>query len=1023
MKETNSYRCASHFARQVLEDFRIRAGADYRGWLEHTVWSGFNPQLLRSQADNSLKESAYGLVATLYRDYYDGNLYIEGQDDTVEAKPLNELPDPHVALTSMIACQDQDSDYIQGMRIIVGHDTVTFDLYVFYDSDKCVDEFIDLAVAKVSKYSRVTAETDRDYLLLFDNLLAATSSTEQHTSRAKELLHLTAQNFPQNEFDEYVSNFAQLDTQLWIIDYRKAQDSIRRARKNPRQTQLELCGLINSTYRMFKDSQPYYQTCTKHLAGTNDLAFRLMQAILHQNKVELQYQEFMAPQEDDIRRIHEIEVSINRWKQQLKCLNPTQLTYTEYNEVERDYRYCKDLFNKYQMNKETCRVNYLKTTDVLDGVVANHQLPWIRRTSNNIKRLYRNIESLYIRLSNQYTQAMDGLQHILQVGSRSNKFHLFKELFRNTAGIAEAEKGAGGARTESPASGKVQVADAIRFLPMITNEQVPGQHFIGWQLGSVRPLPGRGDPSPEDGAPPARERLKPGRLNLEIFRPEFLDGSQLDWMMEAYLDGFRQMTEVQFKRLLERLLDESEANHISLPLCIDAACRECAQPGPADSTCRIKISTIAPVPQPAVEGVASTEKELTGSDVLQKIARGELCPACLGKRPDDPGRRAEASTYSCPESPLVAQPMDLDAAREAGHWSAYQALLAFLEAITEYLKEARQETDYRGLMVSARAKLLFLFGLIRGLNPDAVSETALTLQEAVHAALEAKDVKRAIYFAQVHNIYLNALPISKEEELPDIDSWRTNIACEFIDVYEFTTALEQGREDQPSAIEESSSRGARLKHWLGQFTQAVWLPLAVVGIISAVGLGIGEVYLGAAWAWVLASWFLGLLLLGLSLSSGWNWRHILHLTPRVLYPRIMGAISVAILTWCLSEDFSSLIKTDWWLLTILSVLCVVGGWGYLYSQVKRKLDTKDDRRRAKFRSLDLLSLAMLEALILSTVAAPFYFKTFEHFLKQDLWRPTAWHILLIACVSLFIGIVIQLMFSGGEQDSPGAHSG
>jgi hypothetical protein len=354
----------------------------------------------------------------------------------------------------------------------------------------------------------------------------------------------------------------------------------------------------------------------------------------------------------------------------------------------------------------------------------------------------------------------------------------------------------------------------------------------------------------------------------------------------------------------------------------------------------------------------------------------------------------------------------------------FMSLLSFLEAVVRIFEDppdhlakvAREHTV-------GRSQFLFLLSLLYGIARqfDVAKDYCY---QSVCVALRNKDRAWAYFAAQIFRKYEQPPEVERQKEaeqpsvvdkskktvskprMPQEQPWQ-NLALDFLSVYDVRSAVGLARR----------TPGAPLRR-----------PMAIRVMLWGLALLVGASLLTAD-HWLLKApegkeYWLGLVctfaILGAPLALGIGARGALkRFFPNILYPKVLGAITLATITFCDTEETGALASAGPLVFSILIALSLGGGALYLYSEVKKKVGPG---REGVLRCMDIFSLAFLEATLLSTIFTLVYGKmlsksaddsTDPFMVGEFFLRPRT--IFLVAMLSMLIGIVVQLMFQPTDK--------
>ncbi len=369
---------------------------------------------------------------------------------------------------------------------------------------------------------------------------------------------------------------------------------------------------------------------------------------------------------------------------------------------------------------------------------------------------------------------------------------------------------------------------------------------------------------------------------------------------------------------------------------------------------------------------------------------------------------------------VANSPVKLKSEVENQDWTAIFCLRSFLDAVIRLLN--RPPDHLAGVSSEfsiERSRLLFLSGFLQIVSGEGNAAMS-SLREAARLSMADHELPWAYFVAQFFQAYRQlevGVPESTRiayllQNRPK-QAWRDQLALDFLDVYDLRSAIGLAR----AARRDPLRRPWSIRFWLWSLAFATgaillgadhWLSVSTKGREVIFGLSSILAVLGAP----LALW------LG---AHG----ALSRLFPKILYPRILGAVTIAAINFCATQETGTLASAGPLIFGILVMISLGVGELYMYSEVRRKVG---DPKESLCRSLDVFSLAFLEAISLSTIFALVYERMFWTFAKEFersslgaysvvgvFLRPRT--IVLVAVLSMLIGIVVQLMFpSSGEGE-------
>jgi hypothetical protein len=351
---------------------------------------------------------------------------------------------------------------------------------------------------------------------------------------------------------------------------------------------------------------------------------------------------------------------------------------------------------------------------------------------------------------------------------------------------------------------------------------------------------------------------------------------------------------------------------------------------------------------------------------------------------------------------------ETSSARKNQNWVGMICLLLFIEGVIRFLtKPPAHLASVVREYLAQKPRLLFLMGFLHLVSGQS-DEAKGYLRQAAHSALADRDSPWSHFVAQFFRKYEETRASLSEQA---VQIWRDQLALEYLKVYDLDSAVGLARAP--------TLKGSKP---------------ALRGVLWVVALAIGSALLLADWlvgpspppwfAQLQGQWrefvilsVSALAVLGAPLALWLRARGAMkNLFPDILFPRILGAITLAAIALCASSETERLVVSKFPILCMIIVVSLVGGLGYLYSEVRKKVSSGAEARR---RCIDVFSLAFLEATCLSTGFVLIYEGMFEAaFRPTPLVKPSYYvygvflrplNVLLIAILSMFVGIVVQLM--------------
>ncbi len=378
-----------------------------------------------------------------------------------------------------------------------------------------------------------------------------------------------------------------------------------------------------------------------------------------------------------------------------------------------------------------------------------------------------------------------------------------------------------------------------------------------------------------------------------------------------------------------------------------------------------------------------------GTDVLEA-----LCDAARGL--------PEASAQSSPDERGQAT-------------GAFACLLTLLDAVTGFLaRPAPHLATLAARSAGARVRLLTLAGFLRLASGDEARG-----REALHAAAQAALAQGDFDWAFVVAQLSSRFDTRASQSTPAADEGRARLAREFLRVFDLAAAVQvascpAGRPLRPA------------RNWLGPALRA--LAVAVGAGLLAADWWLAH---GAplAWRhgllWASASLAVAGAPLALALASTRAGRHRL---PHQHKPRLQGAVANAVLTFGTTDQTATLVALGGPALTVLSLCAGLGGFVWLSLEVRETVSAAHAPLR---RCADVFALTFLQAVCVTAVTLLGYQRLLEKIYLETapglaaalharsdpfFFHPAA--VLSIATLSLFAGIVLQLMFDADDPRAP-----
>lgn len=365
-----------------------------------------------------------------------------------------------------------------------------------------------------------------------------------------------------------------------------------------------------------------------------------------------------------------------------------------------------------------------------------------------------------------------------------------------------------------------------------------------------------------------------------------------------------------------------------------------------------------------------------------------------------------------------------DSAQKDQDWVGMICLLSFIEALIRFLDDAPFHLASIAREYSAaRPRLLFLAGFLNVVS-GRVDEAKGFLGQATQLALSNQDFDWAYLVAKFFQEYERRVgPKGSQIKQVVVKTQRgrllrhEELAQEFLKVYDLDSAVSLARASLPSR----EGRPWRMRGLLWVFAFVVGSALLLADKLA--GPTPPHWFAGVQNQWgvlVLVS-ASALAVLGAPLALWLGARRAMEqLFPAILFPRILGAITLGAIALCASEETEKLVTAKAPIFTMMVVISLAGGIGYLYSEVRKKVSSGAECLR---RCFDVFCLAFLEAACLSTAFVLIYEGMFEaaydkpgyYTMYGVFLRPH--NIFLIAILSMFIGIVVQVMTLFSEKRS------
>jgi len=700
---------------------------------------------------------------------------------------------------------------------------------------------------------------------------------------------------------------------------------------------------------------------------------RLASALVNREKIEFEYTQAPELFGNLERNLDRYSVTVQKERRAREGSLQGPLTHAE---VERWYRreaqLRKTLAEEVDQLVSTCQVNLQQFEDfwgemqALEGPEAQHSQSWVRFSRFRLRYLYSQLESRRNELHNQTAGLLAEIDLLLRQGTRSFSAEYARELIgfpRVDVAAPEDEEelyrrllvqGAGGAGATKPGCVTMWCTEDAR---------VEGQQ----------------------------------QRRLRVLRPRRARPESYEELVEHYKSGLGKCFPDEVEFLFGLLTTDS--SRISL-----------LRSGEEASAL------------PAVSSSLSTASLLRFSRPVQTLRKEDgrkVLAALLPPVKDEPRKRQPYCAASFEE---------LSDEGEQDEWVALLCMTAFFDALARFLEDPPQRlATLAEERIWGLPRLLFLVGALHG-RAERWGRATEYLRRAVQAALVQQDADWAYFVAQFFRVMEHhreerenqGSPGKAEARQEERRAWRRRIAGDFLDVFDLGAAIGMVQEKRLSSSPEKIFRTPRSPRYL-LWTVTVALVAALVG---------GDYLLAAANAEWMQRWRTPVLL-GLTIASilgtplvllAGSRRALFRLFPDLLYPRILGAIILAVITFSVTEQAAVAVSTGHPLLVgLMFGLFFGGGALYLFSEVRRKVGRWGE---SVARFWDIYCLACLEALSLSAVFVLIFEKLFLQstkdpkitnlFVVNDIfWRPRT--VLLIAGFSLFVGIVVHLMFRSQER--------
>lgn len=352
------------------------------------------------------------------------------------------------------------------------------------------------------------------------------------------------------------------------------------------------------------------------------------------------------------------------------------------------------------------------------------------------------------------------------------------------------------------------------------------------------------------------------------------------------------------------------------------------------------------------------------------------------------------------------------------------SLLFFLEAVTRFLvRPAHHLAGVAGELAAERPRLLFLIGFLQSIAGQEDAARGF-LRQAARSALAGQDFSWAYFVAQFSREHERRRQearaqrkASDPDSRPDQPQKRPwlELASDFLDAYDLRSAVGLARKTR------SAGRGRQPFSRPWGIRAGLWTLAVLVGAaLLAADRWLGSV--PAPWQGSVLSLVGALAVVAAPGALALGARGALTvLFPGVLYPRILGAVTLATITFCATEETSFLTSGRPSIIAALMLLCAGGGFLYLYFEVRKKVQAV---RESLLRCLDVFSLAFLEAVSLSAIFVFVYEEMFRRalvapetaapFTLGDVFlRPRT--IVLVALLSMLVGIVVQLLIEPASR--------
>jgi hypothetical protein len=476
-----------------------------------------------------------------------------------------------------------------------------------------------------------------------------------------------------------------------------------------------------------------------------------------------------------------------------------------------------------------------------------------------------------------------------------------------------------------------------------------------------------------------------GGPSVLVLRPKFLDPSHLDDLVTFYSAALRDSSSEELHSLLGSLCGSK--GHLSLASVV---------PGETRS-----------IP---VGGVFASKRNVPAGGLLWSESFEFL--------PRD-GKHQFSEFY---ERLSSSDPGKAD----LSDWLGLVSLIAFLEALSvffttppDHLSGVAQDWE------EEQSRFLFLLALLC-IAARREDEAKSYLRRSVRTALTHRDVAWAYFAAQFFQEYESQLqarkPQSDAAPTPRMrrrQPWRDRLALDFLEVYDLGAAVGLVRR-----MRDGKSSARLRRPWVLRFI------LCGAAFLTGALLLLTDMWLKSPFPrWIAGQETLreGVLIitatfaflgapLALVAGAGGALR---RLFPEILYPRILGAITLTTITFFATQPMApALAAANPLIFSSLMAISLGSGAFYLFWEIQRGIGRG---RESFWRCIDLFSLVFLEAVSVSTVFSLLFGKLLEpttpsadssaFFLGDVFIRPKT--IFLVASLSLFFGIVVQLMIQGG----------